>query len=121
MSKQKVVLCVDDELDILELLQEEFEERDIAVITAQNGNQAITLFEEKDIDCVISDIRMPNGNGIKLVSEIRKKDEKTPIFLMTGYSDHSEIEVNQLNIEALVFKPFDVDELIEMVIDTLKK
>jgi CheY-like chemotaxis protein len=120
MSDQKTILCVDDEVEIIELLTEELEDRNLKVLSANSGNDAFEIFQKNKIDCVISDVRMPNGNGVQLTKNIRGENANIPIYLITGYLDHSEKEVNSLGVTAVVFKPFDVEELVEMVLHSLK-
>jgi CheY-like chemotaxis protein len=120
MSDQKTILCVDDEVEIIVLLTEELEDSNLKVLSANSGNDAFEIFQKNKIDCVISDVRMPNGNGVQLTKNIRGENANIPIYLITGYLDHSEKEVNSLGVTAVVFKPFDVEELVEMVLHSLK-
>lgn len=115
MSEQKVILCVDDEEDILELFRDEFNDVGYKVLEARTGNQALDLFKKEKIDCLISDIRMPDGDGVTLIRNISTMKKGTPVFLVTGYSDYTSEDLSGLGINAVVFKPFDLYEVVQMV------
>lgn len=110
------VLIVDDEPDLAELVSFEFELIGSHVSIAENGQNAFKLCKEKNFDVIISDIRMPNGDGIELLKNIRKLDYKKPsIFLMTGFADISLQEAYHFGASAIFGKPFNRKELIATV------
>ena len=80
MSSQKVILCVDDEVDILELFRDEFLDLGFKVLEASNGADAFDIFRTNHVDCVVSDIRMPGGDGVSLVKNIKGEGSDVPIF-----------------------------------------
>ena len=120
MSSQKVILCVDDEVDILELFRDEFLDLDFKVLEASNGVDAFDIFRTNHVDCVVSDIRMPGGDGVSLVKNIKGEGSDVPIFLVTGFSDYTTEDLTGLGVKAVVFKPFDLDEVVEMVKNTVE-
>ena len=120
MSK-KTIMCVDDETDILELLREEFEDCGYKVIEALNGREAFEKFKKSKIDCVISDVRMPYEDGFTLAKNIKSTGSKVPIFLVTGFCDYTSEEFNKLGVNAIIFKPFDLVEVVQMIKNTLKE
>lgn len=120
MNNKKTILCVDDEIDILELFQDEFEEYGFNVIKAGSGNEGIKAFKNNPIDCLISDIRMPNGDGVSLVRSIKEQGANIPMFLVTGFSDYTSEELAGLGVNAVIFKPFDLEEVVQMVANSLK-
>ena len=115
MTTKKTILCVDDEADIIELFQEELEDQGYDVIKAFNGVEAFHLYEEHKIDCIVSDIRMPEGDGIGLVKNVKATGTDIPIFLVTGYSDYSADELSKLGVNAIIFKPFDLEEVVDII------
>ena len=77
------VLIVDDELLLLLDLENLIEGLGHEVITATNGNQASALYRDHpDIDAVISDIRMPHGDGLFLLQYAKRQERRKPPFLM---------------------------------------
>ncbi len=121
MEDQKVVLCVDDEADILELFKEEFEELGFKVLEASNGEEALSIFQKKQVDCIVSDIRMPGGDGVFLVKNIKALGSEIPIFLVTGFSEYSSEALDGLGVSAVIFKPFNLEEVVHMVKDEIEK
>lgn len=121
MSSQKVILCVDDEADILELFKDEFEESGFKVLEASNGVDAFNIFKSNHVDCVVSDIRMPGGDGVELVKNLKAEGSPVPIFLVTGFSDYTSEELTGLGVNAVIFKPFDLEEVINMVKETISQ
>lgn len=121
MSSNKVILCVDDEVDILELFRDEFVDLGFKVLEASNGLDAFKIFKENKVDCIVSDIRMPGGDGVSLVKNVKNEGSDIPIFLVTGFSDYTIENLTALGINAVIFKPFDLDEVVQMIKKTVDK
>lgn len=119
MASKKTILCVDDEKDILELFRDQFEESGFNVVEATNGRDAFKIFSESHVDCILSDIRMPGGDGVELVKNVKGTGSGIPIFLVTGFSDYTADELMGLGINAVIFKPFDLEEVVNMVSSTM--
>lgn len=116
MSLQgKNILVVDDESDIRELFREELEESGAVVQEAENGVDAFKIFQAGKVDAIISDIRMPGGDGVDLVKNVKTENADLPIYLITGFADYTGNELKLLGVEAVVFKPFDIAEVVQMV------
>lgn len=111
----KTILVVDDEAGIRELFKEELMDNGAVVIEAESGNSAQKVFNKGGVDCVISDIRMPDGDGVELVKHIKESHPDIPIYLITGFADYTGNELKVLGIEAIIFKPFDISEVVQMV------
>ncbi|MBU0518947.1 response regulator [bacterium] len=108
------ILIVDDEPDILELLQESFEDAGYYVITALNGLEALSLLEHEQPDIILSDNRMPGMSGIELMEEIRKNYPDSIRLLMTGYADLN-IAIEAINrgwVYKFITKPFKMEEIL---------
>ncbi len=121
MSEQKVILCVDDEADILELFKDEFVDGGFKVLEASNGVDAFEIFKSNKVDCIVSDIRMPGGDGVTFVKTVNEHGTDIPIFLVTGFSDYTAEDLSGLGVNAVIFKPFDLEEVVEMISNTVKK
>lgn len=120
MLKGKTLLVVDDEPDLRGPLVEEFESLGCRVFEAANGTQALEIVRTQKIDAVISDIRMPGGDGVQLLKEIKKLDHAFPVvMLITGFADLSKADAYDLGAEAILAKPFDLDEIDEAVVRIL--
>ncbi len=122
------ILLVDDEKDTLRLVQKYFEKKGARVSTYSNPLSALQDFikNNKDnanyYDLIISDIRIPQMNGIELASIIRKMNKDIPIILMTAYEviDIDPSILKFLNIEDIITKPIKLKDLIEKI-NTVKQ
>lgn len=102
------ILIVDDEPLILETIGSVFQLYGFKVEFAANGIQAYELFEKNDYNLILSDIRMPQGDGIELAKKIKAKKPNTPtILFMTGYTDVLNEEIYHIGAEGKFNKPFD--------------
>jgi CheY-like chemotaxis protein len=121
MFKGKVILVVDDEADLREILRDELIFEGAEVFEAANGREAMAHLAKRKFDAVLSDIRMPGGDGATLAREIREKHPSQPvIILITGFADlHSE-EAFGLGADGYVTKPFHLEELKMNLLRLLK-
>ncbi|MEC8624264.1 MAG: response regulator [Bdellovibrionota bacterium] len=108
------VLLADDEPDILELVEEEFSFEGYKTLTATCGNDGAELVKENQIDVVISDYKMPNGDGMTILQEVNKIEEgKRPLFFfVSGQSDVSPEQCLASGAKKFYTKPFDIEELV---------
>lgn len=106
------ILVVDDEESLLEFLSLLLVDEGYEVATANSVESARTRLTESNPDLVLSDIMMPDGNGLDLLKEIKESDATTSVVMMTAYtSTKAAIEAMRLGAYDYVSKPFDVDEL----------
>ncbi|MFA6598167.1 MAG: response regulator transcription factor [Ignavibacteriaceae bacterium] len=119
----KKILLVDDEKDILEFLKYNLEKEGFAVITANDGEEAISLLKEKP-DLAILDIMMPKLNGFEVCAKIRgdKNTASLPvIFLTAKSSEQDEIKGLELGANDFIQKPISPLKLIARVKTNLRK
>ena len=114
----KTILVVDDEIDILETIIDtldiEFEDA-IVVDRAMNGVEALKLFQEKSFDLVITDLNMPEMNGIDFSIEVKQLNKEMPIIVFTGHGDVEELSrLNNVGVQAMIKKPY-VEKLMDAV------
>lgn len=114
-SKNLTVLIVDDEPDILELMEEEFRYCGYSTITAICGNDAIKLLGSKKVDIVVSDYKMPNGNGMAVLSYVNNMALRPVFFFVSGQADVSVEDAIRAGAKKFFSKPFDLDELIREI------
>jgi FixJ family two-component response regulator len=84
---QPTVCVVDDDAGVLGSLRFLLETDGFAVRTFRSGAAALTAARANDIDCFVVDYKMPDMNGIELVSKLRNRGVLTPVILITGYPD----------------------------------
>ena len=119
----KKILCVDDDLSLLHLYQEEFTEEGYEVILAKDGKQAMEKFKEERPQAVVMDIRMPLMDGIETLNAMLGNDRQIPIILNTAFPQYRE-NFMTWGAEAYVLKSSDLTELkqkIQEVLDKRKK
>lgn len=113
------VLAVDDEELTLDLLAQALELLGFKTRTAENGKVALAMFKQEIPELVITDIYMPEMNGIELLKEIRKINKDLPVILVTGFdAADARKAAQEFNASALLTKPFQIKQL-KAVIDTL--
>jgi DNA-binding response OmpR family regulator len=107
------ILVVDDEPDLREIVAEELAVEGARVRQAGSGNEALALLRREPAALVVSDIRMPGGDGVFLLRELKKEDVNAPVvMLMTGFADLSVIDAFDLGAEAYYAKPFHLEEVL---------
>jgi len=83
------------------------------VFCAENGADDIRLNEQKNPDLIVLDLRMPEMDGIETLRQIRKKDDKVKVVILTGYGSPDTIrDASDLNVSKYLSKPFENEELI---------
>jgi two-component system cell cycle response regulator CpdR len=115
------VLIVDDECDLLEVTSSYVKELGFDVISASDGNLALTLLEKNpDIEYLLTDIVMPGGiNGVSLAKQVRKRLPNIKILYMSGFPSGVIADKSGIELDApLITKPFSFDELV-VAIDEL--
>lgn len=106
------VLLVDDEEDIIEVIQDRLEAYGFTVVTAGNGLEALKKLSMEKFDGVFLDVKMPEMGGIEALEEIRKKDRKIPVIIITSSSTReAAIEAMAKGANEYVLKPFEWEEL----------
>ena len=110
-----MILVVDDEAAYQEVLAKMLTKVGYRVITAADGNEALTLSENSHFDLIISDIFMPNLNGYALAARIRAKDPDVPIILISGYLSQDTAKNLLGGSTEYIAKPVDSELMIAAV------
>ena len=121
MSKVKV-LVIDDDLDMLDLAQFQLESYGYEVATAKNGEDGLKLVTEQYTDIALTDLQLPDINGIELVRKIKAASPHTEIIMVTGYSSLNDA-VNAIKAGAFYFieKPVEFEELLVLFEKALER
>ena len=117
MENKKTILIVDDEENIRSSLKDLFElEDEHHILTASSGSEAVKILQGNSVDFILSDIRMPDGDGLALTKVIKDQyNNVPPILLMSGFNDISAEDAKKNGAIDIVKKPFDFDELFELI------
>ncbi len=118
-SSSKQILVLDDDPLVLRSLEMVLKRHQYNCLCASSAEEAILHARAKDLDLIISDIRMSGKDGVEAMSEIRsifKREGKKdiPIIFITGYS-HDALLMNAEGIGEIILKPFDLDRFMMTV------
>ena len=118
MSK---ILVVDDELNICELLKLYLENEGYTVFTANDGQAAVTAFQQKAPDLVLLDIMLPKMDGWQVCREIRKTSS-APIIMLTAKGETFDKVLGlELGADDYMVKPFDAKEVVARIKAVLRR
>ena len=119
MSK-KTLLIVDDEPNIRRILQAAFEKAGYAPLLAEDGHQALSILEDRHVDCVLTDVTMPGMTGYELLRAARNLRPDLPVVIMTAYGTipHA-VQAIRDGAHEYVTKPFDLDALKKVIASAL--
>lgn len=111
-EEQLEILLVDDEQDIRDVLEVALADAGHTVFTAENGQDAMAVFERTHPAIVITDIKMPVMDGIELLQRVKRNAPETEVIMITGHGD-MDLAVKSLKHKATDFitKPINVDAL----------
>ncbi|MCD6228409.1 MAG: response regulator [Candidatus Omnitrophica bacterium] len=113
------ILVIDDEYQILDILERFLVKMGFQVITALGGEEGIKAIDSQDVDLIILDMKMPKVTGIDVLKELRKKEKKMPVLILSGsLGIVREVELlKELGYtqEDIVTKPIDLFNLLERV------
>jgi two-component system response regulator PilR (NtrC family) len=116
------ILIVDDEQSYRQLLSLVFETDGHKIRTAMNGRQALEALAEEPAEVVISDVKMPDMDGIEMLRSLRETSPDIGVVLMTAFASvDTAREAFKLGADDFITKPFDVEELKLIVRKTLEK
>ena len=110
------IWVIDDDRSIRWVLERALTQAGLAVTTFQNGAEAMAQLALEQPDVVVSDIRMPEMDGLSLLENIVTRHPQLPVIIMTAYSDlESTVSAYQGGAFEYLPKPFDVDEAVALV------
>src|ERR671917_2744858 len=116
------LLIVDDEPGMRQLLSHVFGRAEHSVRAAESGAKALELLRQEPADLVISDVKMPDMNGIELLRRVREFLPDAAVVLMTAFATvETAREAFKLGADDFIQKPFDVDELKLIVSKALER
>lgn len=119
------ILLIDDYADVRRMLRMALEDADIDVIEAENGVIGLELAESEEIDLIITDLLMPEKEGIETIRELRLVDSEIPVIAITGGGpmppDRLIELAKKLGANAGLSKPVDPDELTELAQQLIKE
>jgi DNA-binding response OmpR family regulator len=120
--QNKTVLFAEDDAIMREQTAEILGMMFKKVYTASNGEEAYELYEDEKPDLIITDIKMPKKDGLKLIKQIRQNDYKTPIILLTSFTDYSMlINAANLSVDGYLIKPIQLEQLTLTICTSIQR
>lgn len=116
--QSKRVLVADDEDIIRETIADVLSKGGALPVMARDGEEAVAMIRSQRFDLVLSDIKMPYKNGYEVFAAARQADHRCPVILITGFGydpEHSIVRASREGLAGVLFKPFRVEQLMEMV------
>jgi DNA-binding response OmpR family regulator len=118
-EKMERILIIDDDVQILKMLRKMLEHEGYEVVDATDGNKGIRIYREDHTDLVITDIIMPEKEGIETIVDLRREFPEVKIIAMSG-GGHGKAEsylhmAKVLGAMRTLSKPFGKEELLEAI------
>jgi CheY-like chemotaxis protein len=118
-NKSKKALVIDDSADTREFLTILLQKHDFEVITATDGDEGLETFKKHRPDVIVTDIFMPNKEGLELITEIRNVDDEVGIIAISGYKDKQGMDylavAKQFGAQAVMEKPIKTDKFVSVL------
>lgn len=114
----KIALAVDDSKTMREMVSFTLSGNGFDVLQAEDGQMAIKVLDNRKVDLIITDLNMPNMNGIELIKALRANPtyKFTPILMLTTESDDSKkADGKSAGATGWLVKPFNPDKLLSII------
>jgi DNA-binding NtrC family response regulator len=106
------ILIVDDDQSIRDFLKDYFTDLGYKAVAAENGAKALEILAQYDFDCIVSDLVMPDMDGLSLLKEVRAKKNKAPFLMVTGYPTvETAVEAIKQGAYDYITKPLQLDDV----------
>jgi DNA-binding NtrC family response regulator len=110
------VLLVDDEVPFVETMTKRLSKRNLTMLTAHSGPEALEVLKHKTVDVVILDVKMPGMDGIEALREIKAAHPLVEVIMLTGHATvETGIEGMKLGAFDYLMKPCDIEVLLSKV------
>jgi nitrogen regulation protein NR(I) len=121
LPEQQQVLIVDDEPNLRRILSAQLTRDGYEVLTAEDGEEGLALLRENHIDLIITDLKMPRVDGMTLLKRAILEEPELPVVMITAHGTiDTAVEALKVGAFDFVTKPFDKDELRQIVAKALK-
>ena len=121
MEQKRTILIMDDDLAMQTVLEIALREAGYQVILANDGQEGIQKLQQLKPDLVVSDIMMPQMDGVETFHAIKEQlqDDGIPIFIMTALNRKPWFADMEADGAVIIQKPFEVDQFVRLVNDML--
>lgn len=112
MNERIHILLIDDDDSLCRVLEHQLTEEGFKVTIANDGKRGLALFDKERFHCVVTDLAMPNIDGMEVLRRIRSKDTEVVIILITAYGTiEGAVEACHIGADDYITKPFDIEQL----------
>jgi two-component system response regulator AtoC len=109
----ETILVVDDDINLCRILTDELSDVGYKTHFLTGGKEALDYLKDNKVDLVLLDLNMPEVDGFDVLQELKDKENKPKIIVLTAYADvKSAIESAKLGANDFLSKPYDFDELL---------
>ena len=116
MQNQHSVLVVDDEEALRTVLSSELASEGYQVESASDGDEAISIVQNKQFDLILLDIKMPKVDGFEVLKFVKKSYPQMKVIMLTAFADlKNAIESKKLGAEDFISKPYDLVDLLTTI------
>lgn len=116
------ILVVDDRPELAEMIAEDLRDRGYDSLAVTSAHAALRILDSQRIDALISDVRMPDMDGLALLRESRKLDPSRPVILMTAFETlETAIEASEQGVCHYLTKPFRLDLLARLLEQSIRQ
>ena len=116
------VLLVDDEVPFVETMSKRLSKRQLMVLPAYTGREALEKLGKNAVDVVILDVKMPGMDGIQTLREIKKTHPLVEVIMLTGHATiETAVEGMRLGAFDYLMKPCEIEELLAKVEEAKEK
>ena len=120
--KNKTILIIDDEPDLVKLLEARLKKKEYEVLVAYDGESGLKLANDSSPNLIILDINMPKMNGLEFYNKMCNEQghSKVPIVVLTARGELKDL-FHEIKAEAFISKPFEIDQLLKEVETIIKR
>jgi DNA-binding NtrC family response regulator len=112
MSDAKTILLIDDDDSLRRVVEYNLREDGYQVVTAADGRSGLQRFQESDVDLVLTDVRMPEMDGVELLAHLKAMRQDLPVIMLTAHGTiDSAVEAMKVGAFDYLTKPFSRDQL----------
>ncbi len=122
LNDKSTILIVDDEESICDIISDYLELRDFTCLTANSVDEAVAALKQTEVDCVVSDIKMPGQSGLDLLKIIMNEWPDLAVILITGHGEiNTAVTAMQDGAYDFILKPIQLEHITKSVLNALEK
>jgi DNA-binding NtrC family response regulator len=120
-TRVRRVMLIDDEVDLLDIMAEELSSAGYDVSAFHSGRDAIRAASRERFDLAITDLKMPDLDGLETAAQLKRLDPSLPIIVATGYASEAAVLASSTRgIVGWLLKPFGLDQILDTIERTIQ-